>query len=91
MNIKKHLIGDTIQITMINSGVTPSAALAKVYDSAETLVGSGTMTTSGNGHYFYNFTIPNSTGYYVAETLATINGLPYKNRRKFKVVTGEVD
>jgi len=91
MSIKKHLIGDTIQITMVNSGVTPSSILCSVYDGSENLVDSGSMVSSGNGHYYYDHTVPNSTGYYVAQTLATINSKPYKNRVKYKAVTGEVD
>ena len=89
--IKRHLIGDTIQITMVNSGVTPSSAVCKIYNGSETLVGSGSMTSSGNGHYYFNYTIPNTAGFYVAETLATIGSKPYKNRKKFQAIFGEVD
>lgn len=89
--LKKHLIGDTIQITHINSGITPSAIVCAVYDGDETLVDSGTMTSSGNGHYYYNHTVINTPGFYVAETLSTISGNPYKNRIKFKAIKGEVD
>lgn len=91
MSINKHLIGDTVRLTWVSSDITPSTILANVYNNAETLVGSGSMVSSGNGHYYYDYTIPNTTGYYVAETLATINSLPYKRRTKFKAVTGEVD
>lgn len=90
MSAKKHLIGDTIQITMINSGVTPTSAVASVFDKGETLVGSGAMVSSGNGHYYYDFTVPNTQGFYVAETLVMINSKPYKNRRRFQAVRGEV-
>lgn len=91
MGIKSHLIGDTIQITMVNSGVTPSSAIASVFDENETLIDSASMVSSGNGHYYHDHTVSNSLGYYVAETLSTINSKPYKNRVKFKAVTGEVD
>jgi len=90
MSINKHLIGDTIQVTMINSGVTPSTIQANVYNEGETLVGSGAMVSSGNGHYYYDFTIPDTVGFYVAETLVTINAKPYKNRKRFQAVKGEV-
>ena len=90
MSIKKHLIGDTIQVTMINSGVTPSTAIAGIFNEADTLVDSGSMTSSGNGHYYRDFTIPDTVGFYVAETLATINGKLYKNRKRFQAVKGEV-
>jgi len=90
VSIKQHLIGDTIQVTMINSGVSPSAVQANVYDETETLVGSGAMVSSGNGHYYYDFTIPDTASFYVAETLATINGKPYKNRKRFQAIKSEV-
>jgi len=89
--MKKHLIGDTIQITWVNSGITPSDLYCATYTGSETLVDSGTMVSSGNGHYYHDHTISSLEGYYVSETLATINGKPYKNRIKFKAVTGEVD
>lgn len=88
--IKKYLVGDTIQITMVNSGVTPSAIMCAVYDSSETLVDSGSMTSSGNGHYYFDHTVTNTPGFYVAQTLATISSNPYKNRLRFQAVLGEV-
>jgi len=64
--------------------------VAGVYNESDTLIDSGTMSSSGDGHYFRNFTIPNSAGFYVAETISTISGLPYKNRKRFQAVKGEV-
>lgn len=89
--IKKRLIGDTLQVTWVNSGFTPTSIHTAIYDGSETLVNSLTMTDSGNGHYFSLYTLPNSTGFYVAETVAIISGKPYKNRTKFKATTGEAD
>lgn len=91
MTIKRELIGDTIRITWVNSGVTPSAILAGVYDGDESLIDSASMVGSGLGHYYHDHTVPDTPGYYVAETLATINGKPYKNRIKYKAVKEEVD
>lgn len=91
MSLKKHLIGDTIQITMVNSGVTPSAIVASVFDGDETVVDSGSMTNSGNGHYYFDHTVINTPGFYVAQTLSTINSKPYKNRIRFQAVLGETD
>ena len=91
MNLTKHLIGNTIQITWVNSGQTPSPITAGVYNGSDTLVDSGAMTSSGNGFYFRNYTLPNTAGYYVAETMATIGGNPYKNRIRFKAIKGETD
>ncbi len=85
------LIGDTIQITWVNSGVTPSPITATIFTGSETSIDSGTMTASGNGHFWRNFTMPDTPGFYVAETLATISAFPYKRRVKIHAVRGEVD
>ena len=89
--ILETLIGDTIQIIWVDSGVTPTALVAAVYTGSETLVDSGAMVSSGNGHFFKLHTVPSTPGYYVAETLATIDGFPYKRRRKYRAVLEEVD
>jgi len=87
----KALVGDTFQVTWVNSGVTPTSLVAAVYNGSETMIDSGTMTSSGNGHYYYDHTVSSSAGFYVAETVATINSAPYKRRIRFKAVNGEVD
>lgn len=91
MSIRQFLIGDTIEISWVNSGITPSVIVAAVYNGSEALVDSAAMTSSGNGHYFYLHTVPNSPGLYVAQTLATIAGKPFKRRQKFEAITYEVD
>ena len=91
MNMTKKLIGDTLKVTWVSSGVTPSTLYSALYDGSDTLVSSLSMTGSGNGHYFSEHTVPNSQGFYVAETLAMVNTKPYKNRLRFKAVTGEAD
>ena len=89
--IPKRLIGDTLKVTWVHSGTTPTSIHAAIYDGSETLVNSMSMTSSGNGHYYSLYTLVDSLGYFVAETLATISGKPYKNRMKFKAVSGEAD
>lgn len=89
--MQKKLIGDTVQVTWISSGQTASAIHCAVYNGSETLVDSATMSDSGNGHYYHYHTVPNSIGFYVAETVATIGGKPYRRRVKYKAVEGEVD
>jgi len=45
-----------------------------------------------NGHYFRNVSGGvNTPGYYVSQWDATIAGLPYKRRSRFKAILGEVD
>jgi hypothetical protein len=87
----KKLIGDTLKVTWVNSGVTPTSIYAAIYNGSDTLVNSVAMTSSGNGHYFSVWTVVDTPGFYVAETLAQISGNPYKNRIRFKAVKGEAD
>ena len=89
--ITKKLVGDTLTVTWVSSGVAPTTIAAAIYNGSDSMVNSISMTSSGNGHYYSTYTIPNTPGYYVAQTLATISGKPYKDRMKFKIVTGEVD
>ena len=88
--LKKKMVGNTMKVTWVNSGVTPTAITTGIYNGSDTLVNSVAMTSSGNGHYFSLYTTT-SVGMYVAETYATVNGNPYKDRMRFKVVTGESD
>jgi hypothetical protein len=88
--MKKILVGDTLEVFWINSGTNPSEISASIYNGSESLVNSVAMTDSGNGHYFSYYT-PNTTGYLVAETKATVNSYPFRNRIRFKVITGNAD
>jgi hypothetical protein len=80
-----------MKITWINSGITPDALTFAVYDGLESLVGSGTMTASGNGHYFGYSTLPGSAGFYTTETTAEIGGYPFIRRQKVRAVIEDVD
>lgn len=91
MSVRQFLVGDTMKISWINSGITPTAISARIYNGDETVVDSATMASSGDGHYYHLHTIPNSPGFYVAETLATIAGKPFKRRQKFQAVIEDVD
>lgn len=91
MSTKQFLIGDTVEVSWINSGITPSAIHYAAYNGSETLVDSAAMTSSGNGHYFGLHTVPNSAGFYVVYTIATISGKPFKRAEKYEAVTYEVD
>ena len=89
--IEEFIIGDTIELSWVSSGSSPSDIYAAVYDGDETMVDSMTLSSSGNGHYFFDYTLPTSTGYYVVEYVATISSNPYKSRKRFKTVRNEVD
>jgi len=89
--LSKKLIGDTVKFTWVSSGITASPIILSIYNGSETLVSSLSMTSSGDGHYYGLYTLPNTPGFYVAETLATISTNPYKDRLRFKAITGDVD
>lgn len=92
MALTETLIGDTVDITWISSGTDPSQITAEVRDKTETLVMSATaMTSSGGGHFFAKFTLPNSRGLYAAKVTAWVNSSPYHRVTLIKGVTGEVD
>ena len=89
--MKNVIVGDTIRLTWISSGALPSEIYGAIFDGAETLVSSSTMSSSGNGHYYLDVTLPDTPGYYAAELNAVINSFPYRRKIKIKGVTGEVD
>lgn len=97
MSTPEFLCGDTRLITWIDSGVTPSSISAAVYNGSETLVDSGAMVSSVSnqssltGHYYYLHTVPNTPGYYVAETNALISGKTYKDRVVYRAVIRDVN
>jgi hypothetical protein len=91
MSTQDFLCGDTIKVRWINSGVTPTTLIGAVYTGSETLVDSSAMVSSGDGHYYHLHTVPNTPGYYVAQTLATISGKPYKNRTAYRAVLKDVN
>ena len=91
MRIVKSLKGNTVDITWVSSGVTPTDIFALVYNGSETLVHSATMSSSGNGHYYNAFTIPNSRGFYSCKTTATINSNPYIRNEVIEATDSEVD
>lgn len=89
MSYKKVLIGDTIKFTWINSGVTMNPRMT-VFTGSETVVNTGTLTDSGAGHYYYNYTV-DAAGYYNMVAVGSAAGKPYKRNLKIKGVTGGVD
>lgn len=91
MSIKQFIVGDTFEVSWVNSGITPSAIVAAVYTGSETLVDSAAMVSSGNGHFYHLHTVPNTPGFYVTQTLATISGKPFKRREKYEAIIKDVD
>ena len=91
-NLVELLVDDTFKQTFIASGTDPSVINASILDGAGSIVSSGAGVNSLNGHFFRNISGGiNTPGYYVSQWDATISGLPYKRRLRFKVVLNEVD
>lgn len=90
-NIVRTMIGDTLEMTFVSSGVTFSPIWGSVYDGSESLVSSWTMQSSGNGHYYYNYTAADSPGFYDAKMVGYVNSSPYRRSVRFELVEGEVD
>lgn len=88
--LEKVLIGDTFKQTWISSGAIASVISAAIITGSETIINSGTGTSSGNGHY-WRTAVVNTPGYYISEWKATIAGNPQKRRLRFKAISNEVD
>ena len=88
--VKKILVGNTFKAFWISSGTTPSVMSMSIIDGSETIVSSGAGVSSGSGH-FYRFFSVDTPGYYAVRFNATITGLPYIRKTRFKAVLGEVD
>lgn len=94
----KITVGDTRAYTWVNSGVTPTSILHKIYLRDTTLPGSGTEilvsskagVSSGNGHY-YSLVLVNTPGYFVSEWSATVDSNTYKERFVFQADAKSID
>lgn len=91
MSIPRYVVGTTKKVTWTSSGQSPSAISAAVYTGSESIVSSGPMTDSGNGHYWRMVSVPSSPGFYVFETRAIIGGNPFLDRLPFRATAMEVD
>lgn len=88
--IKQRIIGDTIRLTWVSSGAVADQIGVTAYDSDESMVGSMSMSSSGNGHYYADYTLDNTPGYNVFQTTAWVSSYPYINRTKINKVLEEV-
>jgi hypothetical protein len=90
VSLKEIQVGDTFKQIFIASGTDPSVIVASIWDGNETIISSGAGVNSLNGHFYRN-TIVSTPGYYVTQWEATIAGLPYKRRKRFRAILNEVD
>lgn len=90
--LQEFIIGDTMFVSWISSGQVASDIHFAVFNGSEDLVDSETMVTSGPvGGYVGAHTIPNTPGYYVVETDATIGSEPFVRRTRYQAICLEVD
>jgi len=83
--------GDTLKIRWVSSGTTPADVTYSVINGVEAVVNTGTLINSGSGLWYNNYTVPDTLGYYVVRTTATISGNEYKRAKRFRVIPLEVD
>lgn len=91
MSIPRFLPGTTIEIQHVSSGNTFDSSSYNVFNDVGSSIASGALTSSGNGFYYAAVLTNSLPGYYVAESIAVVNGLPYKKRKRFEVGLLEVD
>lgn len=91
MSVKRYEAGDTISFSWINCGVTPTSLVSYVKTGSETIISSESMISSGGGFYYNDYTLPDTPGFYVTGSIATINGKPYRNYEIIQVILVEVD
>lgn len=92
VNVIEEMVGNTLKVTWVNSGVTPGAISSALYDRNEFLVNSIAATSSLNGFYYALHTIPTSyIGFYVNEWKATINAQDYFRRQYIRAQRFQAD
>jgi len=91
MAIPKYLAGNTVSMSWVSSGQTATTISVAIISGSETVVSSVAMTSSGNGHYYANVTLPATEGFYVREDLAVIDTKTYKVHKTIKITLQQVD
>ncbi len=89
--VYKTLARTTEVFAWVSSGAVAGTISSALIDRNETLVSSIAATSSGNGFYFANMTMPGSAQWLVNEWRATINGNLFIKRQFLQVLTMEVD
>lgn len=91
LNVVTEFVGSTLRTTLVCSGATVSPASSALYNGSETLVGSMSMTSSGNGHYYCDQTLPMSRQWLVNEVIGVINANTYRRYQLVDIQRPEVD
>jgi hypothetical protein len=86
-----EFIGSTLRTTFVCSGATVSPIHSALYDKNESLVTSVAATSSGDGHYFADLSLPNSPQWMVNKWSGVINANTYVRYALVQVQAVEVD
>ena len=84
------VVGGTVKVTLVNSGVTPSGICSALFNRSETLVDSVTATSSGNGFYYALHT-PNTPGIYVNKWFSAIGANTYVTPQYLRALAYQAD
>ena len=91
LNIVHDFVGSTLRTTLVNSGATITPISSALINGSETLISSKAMTSSGNGFFYADLSLPNTPQWLVNEFIAVINANTYKKYQLINVVKPEVD
>jgi hypothetical protein len=83
LNIVSEFVGSTLRTTWVNSGTVASPISSALLNSSGTLVASIAQTSSGDGFYFADLTLPMSRQWLLNEQIAVIGVNTY---RRFQLV-----
>lgn len=86
-----EFIGSTLRATFVCSGATVSPLSASLFDKSESLVNSVAATSSGDGHYYADLSLPNSAQWMVNKWSGVINANTYVRFALVHVQAVEVD
>jgi hypothetical protein len=89
--VHELIAGTTIKVTWANTEAIPTPISSAIRDRSEVIVSSTAAVASGNGLYYALHTMPNSSGWYVNEWIATLGVNTYVNRQFIRAYKGDVD
>jgi hypothetical protein len=84
-------VGNTLRTTWVNSGATVSQPYSALIDKEGILVSSVAQTSSGNGFYYADITLPNTPGNYLNKQGGVIDSNTYTRWAIVRLIAPEVD
>lgn len=85
------IAGDTIRLTWVSSGASPSPIVSTLFSGSETLVSSVAGVSSGNGHFYAHHNLPNTAAWYANKWFAFVSPDTYVKYQYVKAIKPEVD